>query len=234
MEKAMAPHSSVLAWRIPGMGQPSRLPPSMGSHRVGHDWRNLAVATAVWDQMSWSSFFECWVFKSASPLSSFTFIKTLFSSSLLSAIRVVSSAYLRLLIFLVMVSHFLEATPLPSICVILGNISLPPILRSPLDSGSTSHYMFCPLAVVGLKMDTSQTHISMRWKTSKKPLFSLGLVVVRVVWASDHQDPLWRSCQRGQQAWRREEEPQDTTQAPGYSWAWCLFSLHFSITGSIS
>ena len=36
LEKAMAPHSSTLAWRIPGMGKPSGLP-SMGSHRVGHD-----------------------------------------------------------------------------------------------------------------------------------------------------------------------------------------------------
>ena len=35
-EKAMAPHSSVLVWRIPGMGEPGGLP-SMGSHRVGHD-----------------------------------------------------------------------------------------------------------------------------------------------------------------------------------------------------
>ena len=33
----MAPHSSVLAWRIPGMGEPGGLP-SMGSHRVRHDW----------------------------------------------------------------------------------------------------------------------------------------------------------------------------------------------------
>ena len=36
MEKAMAPHSSTLAWRIPGTGEPDG-PPSMGSHRVGHD-----------------------------------------------------------------------------------------------------------------------------------------------------------------------------------------------------
>ena len=36
LEKEMATHSSVLAWRIPGMEQPCRLP-SMGSHRVGHD-----------------------------------------------------------------------------------------------------------------------------------------------------------------------------------------------------
>ena len=37
LEKAMAPHSSTLAWKIPWMEEPSRLP-SMGSLRVGHDW----------------------------------------------------------------------------------------------------------------------------------------------------------------------------------------------------
>ena len=36
LEKEMATHSSVLAWRIPGMAEPRGLP-SMGSHRVGHD-----------------------------------------------------------------------------------------------------------------------------------------------------------------------------------------------------
>ena len=36
LEKEMAAHSSVLAWRIPGMGEPDGLP-SMGSHRVGHN-----------------------------------------------------------------------------------------------------------------------------------------------------------------------------------------------------
>ena len=36
LEKEMATHSTVLAWRIPGMGEPGGLP-SMGSHRVGHD-----------------------------------------------------------------------------------------------------------------------------------------------------------------------------------------------------
>ena len=68
----MATHSSVLAWRIPGMEEPCGLP-SVGSQRVyGND---LAAAAA------------------------FTFIKRLFSS-LLFAIRVVSSAYLQLLTFL--------------------------------------------------------------------------------------------------------------------------------------
>ena len=42
----MATHSCVLAWRIPGMGEPGGLP-SMGSHRVGHDWSNLAAAAAA-------------------------------------------------------------------------------------------------------------------------------------------------------------------------------------------
>ena len=36
LEKEMATHSSVLAWRIPGMGEPGGLP-SMGLHRIGHD-----------------------------------------------------------------------------------------------------------------------------------------------------------------------------------------------------
>ena len=45
LEKAMATHASVLAWRIPGTGEPGGLP-SMGSHRVRHDWSDLAAAAA--------------------------------------------------------------------------------------------------------------------------------------------------------------------------------------------
>ena len=45
-EKAMATHSSVLAWRIPESAEPGGLPP-MGSHRVGHDWSDLAAAAAA-------------------------------------------------------------------------------------------------------------------------------------------------------------------------------------------
>ena len=41
----MSAHSSVLAWRISGTGEPGGLP-SMGSHRVGHDWSDLAAAAA--------------------------------------------------------------------------------------------------------------------------------------------------------------------------------------------
>ena len=46
LEKEMATHSSVLAWRIPGMGEPGGLP-SMGLHGVGHDWSELAAARLV-------------------------------------------------------------------------------------------------------------------------------------------------------------------------------------------
>ena len=46
VEKEMATHSSVLAWRIPGTVEPGGLL-SMGSHRVGHDWGDLAAAAAV-------------------------------------------------------------------------------------------------------------------------------------------------------------------------------------------
>ena len=41
LEKHMAAHSSVLAWRIPGTAEPGGLP-SMGSHRVGHNESDLA------------------------------------------------------------------------------------------------------------------------------------------------------------------------------------------------
>ena len=46
LEKEMATPSSALAWRIPRMGEPGGLP-SMGSHKVGQNWHNLAAATAA-------------------------------------------------------------------------------------------------------------------------------------------------------------------------------------------
>ena len=73
LEKEMATHSSVLARRIPGTGKPGGLP-SMGLHRVGHDWSDLAAAALgtvdpfsfplVWDFNSlkkkiwWKGFFD--------------------------------------------------------------------------------------------------------------------------------------------------------------------------------
>ena len=57
----MATHFSVLAWRIPGTGEPGGLP-SLGSHRVGHDWSDLAaVAAAVISYVTYIyiTFFVC-------------------------------------------------------------------------------------------------------------------------------------------------------------------------------
>ena len=64
LEKAMATHSSVLAWRIPGTGEPSGLP-SMGLHRVGHDWSNLAAAACSATQ----SYMTVWTVACQAPLS---------------------------------------------------------------------------------------------------------------------------------------------------------------------
>ena len=60
LEKEMATHSSVLAWRIPGTGKPGGLP-SLGSHRVRHNWSDLAAvaAAAYWAPTDlWSSSFS--------------------------------------------------------------------------------------------------------------------------------------------------------------------------------
>ena len=46
LEKAMATHSSALAWRIPGTAEPGGLL-SVGSHRIGHDLNDLAAAAAA-------------------------------------------------------------------------------------------------------------------------------------------------------------------------------------------
>ena len=54
LEKEMAPHSSTLAWKTPWMEEPRRLQ-SMGSHRVRHNWSDLAVAAAAVSQMDVSS-----------------------------------------------------------------------------------------------------------------------------------------------------------------------------------
>ena len=51
LEKEMATHSSVLTWRIPGTGGPGGLP-SMGSHRVRHDWRLSSSSSRPWEHIS--------------------------------------------------------------------------------------------------------------------------------------------------------------------------------------
>ena len=64
LEKEMATHSSILAWRIPGTDEPSGLP-SMGSHRIGHNWRDLAGAAAaclsVLLSVNWENYYPLWM-----------------------------------------------------------------------------------------------------------------------------------------------------------------------------
>ena len=52
LEKEMATHSGVLAWRIPGTGEPGGLPPT-GSHRVGHDWSDLVSVSRLTESLMW-------------------------------------------------------------------------------------------------------------------------------------------------------------------------------------
>ena len=87
LEEGMATHYSIVGWRIPWTKEPGGLQ-SMGSHRVGHDWNNLAHThddTGCHDL----GFFLNVELQATFLLSSFTFIKRLFSSSSLSAFRVV-------------------------------------------------------------------------------------------------------------------------------------------------
>ena len=113
LEKEMATHSSVLAWRIPGTGEPGGLP-SVGSQSrtllkrlsSSSKIKSVTVSTVsppvcreVMGPDSLILLFLMLSFKPTFSLFSFTFIKRLFSSSL-SAMRAVSSPYLRLLMFL--------------------------------------------------------------------------------------------------------------------------------------
>ena len=66
LEKEMAAHSIVLAWRIPGTGEAGGLP-SMGSHRVGHDWSDVAAAAAAWDWKAFSTARDSLLFSGKCP-----------------------------------------------------------------------------------------------------------------------------------------------------------------------
>ena len=116
LEKEMATHSSVLAWRIPGTGEPGGLP-SMWSHRVRHDWSDLAVFHCVCvPQLIYS--FICW-----------------WTSGLLYVLAVVNSAA---------VNNGIHVSF--SILVSLGCIAKLFLLRSPLTSMSlnvTSNSQLC-------------------------------------------------------------------------------------------
>ena len=73
LEKEMATHPSVLAWRIPGTGEPGGLL-SMGSYRIGHDWSDIAAAAHL--LRKWIYF----LVHSASPQTTMTAVSTLMVS----------------------------------------------------------------------------------------------------------------------------------------------------------
>ena len=81
-EKAMAPHSSTLAWKIPWMEEPVRLQ-SMGSHRVGHNRSDLAAAAAAAvERGSVKSDLEMMILQPGETVSSVSDFITLFQNSL--------------------------------------------------------------------------------------------------------------------------------------------------------
>ena len=71
LEKEMATHSSVLAWRIPWTEKPGRLQ-SMGSHRVGHNWSDLAAEKLVC--IPNPAYTKCWNHQCCSHRSSFPLV----------------------------------------------------------------------------------------------------------------------------------------------------------------
>ena len=84
LEKEMATHSSVLAWRIPGMGEPGGLP-SLGLHSVGHDWGDLAAAAAACMHLAYDRGQKC---THNSFINKWLFLKTsLFGLSCLSPVK---------------------------------------------------------------------------------------------------------------------------------------------------
>ena len=71
MEKEMATHSSILAWRIPGTEEPGGLP-SLGMHRVGHNWSDLAAAAAADTERTtrWKKLTRMWTPDQSEPVRS--------------------------------------------------------------------------------------------------------------------------------------------------------------------
>ena len=119
----MATHSRVLAWRIPGTGESSGLPP-MGSHRVRHDWSDLAAAAAVTCDVEhiFISLLAIWIFfffffSEVSEQIFSSFLKSFFSFSywrILSSFYILANSLLHMSFanvfsqFICLVCHFLN------------------------------------------------------------------------------------------------------------------------------
>ena len=103
LEKEMATHSSVLAWRIPGTEEPGGLR-SMGSHRVGHDWSDLAAAavTMLYITSSWMTCLYIYLrkFVHLTPFTHFACLPSPLDSFLMCEVEhVMFKGHLKILIF---------------------------------------------------------------------------------------------------------------------------------------
>ena len=96
LEKQMATHSSVLAWRVPGTGEPGGLS-SMESHRVGHDWSDLAAAAVA-------AYFYLVHFLSVGMYLSYSFLLS-FLPSLLACVCVHLLSHVRFFVTLWTLAH---------------------------------------------------------------------------------------------------------------------------------
>ena len=125
----MATHSSVLAWRIPGTEEPGGLP-SMGSHRVGHNWSNLAAAAAA----------LCWYININQPQAYICSLPPIShpsrlsqSTGLSSLCHIANSHWLSILhmvvyVFPMPLSQFIPPSPSPTVFTSLLSMSASPLL----------------------------------------------------------------------------------------------------------
>ena len=92
----MATHSSILAWRIPGMVEPGGLP-SVGSHRVGHDWRDLAAMCLGSFELSFMNpllaSFKTKTFRLPDSLSQWVLLFKIYMSSLTDTVLILPDTF---------------------------------------------------------------------------------------------------------------------------------------------
>ena len=110
LEKEMATHSSVLAWGIPGTGEPGGLP-SMGSHRVGRDWSDLGAAGLYYDLLCTMFHFLYFIFSvpisfsSCSPISPSLLFFDVLSQAFIKCSR---KAFVYMFIYIICITYILE------------------------------------------------------------------------------------------------------------------------------
>ena len=158
-EKAMATHSSVLAWRIPGTGEPGGLP-SMGLHRVRHDWSDLAAAAITLRLPSSSQKFPL----TPSWVASSSFLDSAFSPFLMFSNSLVDHL-LQLLSFFFFPSCFLSKNAQVAILwdLVCHGSFLPVLTQTDSLAGYKILFKTCMyLAASGLSCNTWDLHCIMQ------------------------------------------------------------------------